>query len=112
MRAAYSWAVADYGRGRGKWEFWNLLEPLDEGVKERSKDFLGFAVVESALLVTLDFISVPPNHKRVWEDALVVELLHQRVHVFLLGSVEFGEVEYHGLHEALNSNLTVRFDER
>ena len=89
----------------------NLLEPLDEGVKEGSESFLRFAVVQCALFVTLDIVSVPPNHERVRENALVVELLHQRVHVLLLGGVELSEVEHHGLHETFNSNLAIGFDQ-
>lgn len=88
-----------------------LLQPLDEGIEQGAERLLRFAVVKCALLVGLDVVRVPPNHETVREDRLVVESLHQRVHVLLLARVELHKVEHHRLDEALDADLAVGLDQ-
>lgn len=89
-----------------------LPEPFKEGFVEFSELSLGLLVVHHAFLVeSLNFI-VPFDEEIDTQDLLIYELFQESRGVlghFLV--VLFDKVEDHGLHEMLDSDFTLFFDQ-
>ena len=54
---------------------------------------------------------MPPNHKLIRKHVLIIKGLHESAHKLLLGRVSLHEIQHHSLHQPLDSDFTVSFNQ-
>ena len=89
----------------------NLLQPRDKLIDQRSEDFFRLSVIKRALFITLDCAVMPLYQELIRKHALIVQAFHESIEIFLLRLVSLHKVQYDRLEQTLDTNLAISLNQ-